>query len=52
VNAVLETERLILRQWTLADFDEFAAMCGDPEVMRFASQQLHPAGEHAFHSRR
>jgi RimJ/RimL family protein N-acetyltransferase len=32
---VLETERLILRMWREADFDEYARMCADPDVMRF-----------------
>jgi ribosomal-protein-alanine N-acetyltransferase len=31
----LETERLILRPFTLGDLDAFAAICGDPEVMRY-----------------
>ena len=31
----LETERLVLRMFTAADFEAYAAMCGDPEVMRF-----------------
>ena len=32
----LETERLVLRRWDLdADLDPFAAMCADPEVMRY-----------------
>lgn len=31
----LETERLVLRAFEAADFDAYAAMCGDPEVMRF-----------------
>ena len=31
----LETERLILRMVRLEDFDAYAAMCADPEVMRF-----------------
>lgn len=31
----LVTERLLLRPWTDADRDSFAAMVGDPEVMRF-----------------
>jgi RimJ/RimL family protein N-acetyltransferase len=32
----IETERLVLRRWDLeADLDPFAAMCADPEVMRF-----------------
>jgi RimJ/RimL family protein N-acetyltransferase len=31
----LETERLVLRMFGAADFEAYAAMCGDPEVMRF-----------------
>jgi len=33
----LETERLILRQFQDSDLDDFAAICADPDVMRFAS---------------
>jgi RimJ/RimL family protein N-acetyltransferase len=35
MNLQLETERLILRQWKLADFEPYASICSDPEVMRF-----------------
>ena len=31
----LETDRLILRMWRLSDFDTYASMCADPEVMRY-----------------
>jgi RimJ/RimL family protein N-acetyltransferase len=31
----LETERLLLRQWTLDDFEDLAAMLADPKVMAF-----------------
>jgi RimJ/RimL family protein N-acetyltransferase len=31
----LETARLILRMWRESDFDDYAAMCADPEVMRY-----------------
>jgi RimJ/RimL family protein N-acetyltransferase len=34
---VLETERLRLRPFRLSDFDDYAAMCGDPEVARYLS---------------
>jgi RimJ/RimL family protein N-acetyltransferase len=34
-ETILETERLILRQWRPADLDPFAAMSADPEIMRF-----------------
>jgi RimJ/RimL family protein N-acetyltransferase len=30
---MIETERLILREWRDADIDPFAAMCADPRVM-------------------
>lgn len=31
----LETERLTLRMWREDDFEPFAQICADPEVMRF-----------------
>jgi RimJ/RimL family protein N-acetyltransferase len=32
----IETERLVLRRWDVeADLDAYAAICADPEVMRF-----------------
>jgi RimJ/RimL family protein N-acetyltransferase len=31
----LETDRLILRMWRNEDFDAYAEMCADPEVMRY-----------------
>jgi RimJ/RimL family protein N-acetyltransferase len=31
----LETERLVMRMWRESDFDEYAELCADPEVMRF-----------------
>jgi len=31
----LNTERLLLRRWREADIEPFAAMCSDPEVMRY-----------------
>jgi RimJ/RimL family protein N-acetyltransferase len=31
----LETDRLILRMWREADFEEYAAICADPDVMRY-----------------
>ncbi len=34
-NFKLETERLILRPFTLLDLDAFTLICADPEVMRF-----------------
>ena len=35
MNAALETERLMLRQWRVDDFEAFAAMSADPRVMEF-----------------
>ncbi|HEX8070265.1 MAG TPA: GNAT family N-acetyltransferase [Pyrinomonadaceae bacterium] len=35
----LETERLRLRQWRAEDFEPYAEMCADPEVMRFLGGQ-------------
>ena len=41
----LETERLLLRRWDLdADLDAYAAICADPDVMRFI-------GDGSTHSR-
>jgi len=34
-EVTLETERLIMRMWRDADFEEYAELCADPEVMRF-----------------
>lgn len=34
---ILETSRLTLRPFQEADLDAYAAMCADPEVMRFLS---------------
>ena len=34
-EVTLETERLILRFFRESDFEEYAAMCADAEVMRF-----------------
>src|SRR4030095_324298 len=31
----LETDRLILRMWRLEDFEPYAKMCADPEIMRY-----------------
>lgn len=42
-KCVLETERLWLREFCLADADVFARMVGHPEVMRFIAPTLAPA---------
>ena len=31
----LETERLLLRMWREDDFETYAQMCADPDVMRY-----------------
>jgi RimJ/RimL family protein N-acetyltransferase len=31
----LETERLLLRMWREDDFEAYAEICADPEVMRY-----------------
>jgi RimJ/RimL family protein N-acetyltransferase len=34
-NILLETDRLLLRMWRNDDFDAYAKMCADPDVMRY-----------------
>ena len=34
-NIQLETERLLLRQWKLEDFDTYEKMCADEVIMRY-----------------
>lgn len=34
----LETERLLLRMWRESDFEEYAAICADPDVMRYLGE--------------
>ncbi|MDX6696461.1 MAG: hypothetical protein QOF02_4064 [Blastocatellia bacterium] len=36
-EVTLETERLVLRMWRESDFEEYARICADPEVMRYLS---------------
>ena len=36
----LQTQRLILREWSLNDVDAFAALNSDPEVMRYMPKLL------------
>jgi len=49
----LETDRLKLRGWRNEDFDEFAELCADAEVMRFiggkAVDRLEAWRQFAFH---
>jgi RimJ/RimL family protein N-acetyltransferase len=42
---VLETERLILRGWTNADFDVLAGFLADPEVMKYLSGHTMTRGD-------
>ena len=32
---ILETERLVLRPFRESDLDDYAALCADPEVMKY-----------------
>jgi RimJ/RimL family protein N-acetyltransferase len=41
----LETERLVLRPWVAEDIDAYAALCADPEVMKFLTGQPAPRWE-------
>jgi RimJ/RimL family protein N-acetyltransferase len=34
-EVTLETERLTLRMWRESDYEQYAKICADPEVMRF-----------------
>jgi RimJ/RimL family protein N-acetyltransferase len=36
----LETDRLLLRQWREADFEPYAEICADAEVMRYLSGKV------------
>ena len=35
MSVELETERLLLRQWRLSDFEPYAEICADEEIMRY-----------------
>ena len=39
-DVTLETERLILRMWREDDYETYARMCADPEVMRYIGGQI------------
>lgn len=39
---ILETERLILRMFRKADTEAYAAICADPEVMKFLGEEGKP----------
>jgi RimJ/RimL family protein N-acetyltransferase len=34
-NVELQTDRLLLRMWREEDFEDYAKICADPDVMRF-----------------
>lgn len=38
----LETERLILRMWREDDFEAYARICADPDVMRYLTKEGKP----------
>jgi RimJ/RimL family protein N-acetyltransferase len=38
----LETKRLILRPWEAVDFEMFASMCAEPEVVQFTTVDAKP----------
>jgi RimJ/RimL family protein N-acetyltransferase len=44
MSVVVETERLILRTWTLEDAPDALRIWGDPEVMRFVDDGVPLAG--------
>jgi RimJ/RimL family protein N-acetyltransferase len=50
VAIALETERLLLRRFTKADHDAYAAMCADPEVMRYIGTGVTLDHEQAWRS--
>ena len=47
MNTVLETERLILRPFTLDDFEAFASMYADPRVAEFVTEDGKPLSRFA-----
>lgn len=48
LKIVLETERLMLREWVPDDLEPFAEMNADPEVMAFFVSPLDRAGSDGF----
>jgi RimJ/RimL family protein N-acetyltransferase len=49
--AEIRTERLLLRQWREADFEPFAALNADPEVMRYFPAPMTREASDAFAER-
>ncbi|GAB2663021.1 GNAT family N-acetyltransferase [Vibrio panuliri] len=48
---MLETKRLILRQWEDDDYPHFAKMCADPEVMKYFPATLSEQESHQLADR-
>lgn len=46
----IRTSRLLLRRWRAEDVEPFAAICGDPEVMRYIGSGAIRTPEQAAHS--
>lgn len=44
-HAMIETDRLVLRPYQLADYDDYHAMCADPQVMQFLGRKPQSAEE-------
>ena len=44
----LKTERLILRQWLQSDYEQFAALSADPEVMKYYPNTLNKKKSYEF----
>ncbi len=44
----LQTERLVMRRWTDADREPFAALNGDPDTMRYFPATMNRAASDAF----
>jgi RimJ/RimL family protein N-acetyltransferase len=42
LGMILQTERLVLRPFRASDIDAYAALCADPEVMKFLSASGNP----------
>lgn len=47
----IETERLVLRDWSAADLDTFKAMNSDSETMEFFPNTLSPEESESFYKR-
>ncbi|MEM7225607.1 MAG: GNAT family N-acetyltransferase [Pseudomonadota bacterium] len=45
-SPTIETERLLLRRWKAQDLQPYAALCADPEVMRWIGNGATQSAEH------